>query len=66
MTVETVKTITSNMQYKSFTPPINDFQLGREAMRKGLLPQPEWSERMLAGWNFQGEVYYGQAMTEGV
>lgn len=64
MPLETVKTITSNMQYKNFTPPVDEFKLGREALRKGLTPQPTWTERMKAGWDFEGQRCYALAMTE--
>lgn len=65
MTTESLKAIIAQKQNPDYVAPANDFVLGREALRKGLLPEATWTERMRAGWDFEGQRCYALAMTEG-
>lgn len=64
MTTQTLEAVINNMRQPNFVPPVNLFQLGREAFRKGQLPQENWSQRQLDGWNFEGRRAYRRAMLE--
>lgn len=50
MPLETVKTVTSNMQYKNFTPPVNERQLGWNAYANRMPIEICTTDAMRRGW----------------
>lgn len=64
MTLETVKAVSKNIGKQGFVAPIDPYEFGREALRKGIFPNDEWTPEMWLGWNHEGRRMNRLAMLE--